>query len=106
MGRETVPKGVAMNGLAHSRRSPGCGHGTLDRRRVDVMPSQPPRARAVRKLARREDELPAEFLCRPWILPFESVRQLHARHAAGYVALMQPPSPFDLAFEIVAHRTR
>ena len=30
MGRETVPKGVAMNGLVHSRRSPGCGHGTLD----------------------------------------------------------------------------
>jgi hypothetical protein len=54
-----------------------------------MMAAQPPRPRAARELPRRKYELPAEFVRRPRILAFQGIGKLHARHAAGKVAIME-----------------
>ncbi len=60
------------------------------------------RTRTTRQLPRGEHELPAQLLRSPRVLPLQSVGQLHPRHAASQVALVQPASPLKLPLQVSA----
>ena len=94
--REAVSKDVGR----HPLRDPGphrrIAHMALDRRLEEMMPPDPPRARASRQPIRRKHPLPPRLEPRPRILPSQRIRQLDLAEPLRQIPRMQPPRRRDL----------